>query len=290
MADSFKKGYFRRTRGLFDPASKEPFRLSRSKVDLFIECPRCFYLDQRLGIGRPKSFPFNLNNAVDTLLKKEFDTHRAAETPHPLMEQYGIKAVPFKDPRMEEWRDALKRGVSYNYRPANLILRGGIDDAWMGEDGSLIIVDYKATSKDGEVNIDAEWQHGYKRQMEIYQWLFKMNDFKVSPIGYFVYVNGKTDAAAFDAKLEFDVSVIPYEGSTDWIPATLETLAKCLRDDRIPKRKDTCEYCGYSEALLSVSAPVTSQKVQVTEEKVPTKGSKVTKKTPDIKTVDSLFE
>ena len=55
----------------------------------------------------------------------------------------------------------------------------------------LHIVDYKATSKDDEVNLDAEWQDGYKRQMEIYRWLFINNGFKVSDTGYFVYANGK---------------------------------------------------------------------------------------------------
>lgn len=50
---------------------KEPFKLSRSKIDLFINCPKCFYFDRVLVIKRPPIFPFNLNNAVDTLLKKE---------------------------------------------------------------------------------------------------------------------------------------------------------------------------------------------------------------------------
>ncbi|MBM3384555.1 MAG: hypothetical protein FJY40_05405 [Betaproteobacteria bacterium] len=52
-------------KNLFGPASPKPFALSRSKEDLFIECPRCFYLDRRLGIGRPAGFPFNFNSAVD---------------------------------------------------------------------------------------------------------------------------------------------------------------------------------------------------------------------------------
>jgi len=38
---------------LFDPKSDKPFALSRSKVELFMDCPRCFYLDRRLGIARP---------------------------------------------------------------------------------------------------------------------------------------------------------------------------------------------------------------------------------------------
>src|SRR5579871_4489971 len=96
------KGYQKRTRGLFDPSSSEPYRLSRSKIDLFHECQRCFYLDQRLGVPRT-SFPaFSLNNAVDELLKREFDIHRANGSKHPMLKPYGIDAIPLKDARMEE--------------------------------------------------------------------------------------------------------------------------------------------------------------------------------------------
>ena len=69
-----------RSRNLYDPKSKMPFKISRSKIDRFVECPRCFYIDRRLGTDRPPGFPFNINSAVDTLLKTEFDTHRAAGT------------------------------------------------------------------------------------------------------------------------------------------------------------------------------------------------------------------
>ena len=57
-------------RNIYNPKDKEPFKLSRTKIDLFVECPRCFYLDRRLGVSRPPMFPYSLNQAVDTLLKK----------------------------------------------------------------------------------------------------------------------------------------------------------------------------------------------------------------------------
>ncbi|EKE12188.1 MAG: hypothetical protein ACD_13C00277G0004, partial [uncultured bacterium] len=41
-----------KTYNLYEPNSAKSFKLSRSKIDLFLECPRCFYLDRRLGIGR----------------------------------------------------------------------------------------------------------------------------------------------------------------------------------------------------------------------------------------------
>ena len=75
----------RRSRNLFDPASDEPFRVSRSKIDLFLNCPLCFYLDCRLGVARPPGYPFALNSAVDTLLKKEFSWFRKVGLKAPLI-------------------------------------------------------------------------------------------------------------------------------------------------------------------------------------------------------------
>lgn len=246
---------------LFDPKSKEPFTLSRSKIELFTQCKRCFYLDARHGIGRPKGPPFALNSAVDALLKKEFDIHRARGSSHPLMKAYGIDAVPFDHEKMEEWRDSLRRGVSTLHKPTNLFIRGGIDDVWVNSAGELIVVDYKATSKEGQITLDDEWKMQYKRQMEIYQWLFRQNGFDVSDTGYFIYVNGKTDRKAFDGRLEFDVAVIPYKGNTDWIEETLVEAKKCLMGSEIPAGATDCEICSYVELLnaeLALKKPVST--------------------------------
>jgi len=228
------------------------WRLSRSKIDLFISCPRCFYIDNKMGTARPRGFPFNLNSAVDTLLKKEFDIHRAANSTHPLMKSYGLDAVPFAHPKMDEWRDALRAGIQYKHEATGMLISGGIDDVWVNPKGELIIADYKATSKEEEVNLDADWQDGYKRQMEIYQWLFRMNGFAVSDTGYFVYANGQTDREAFDGKLEFDIKLIPYTGNTDWIEETILSIKKCLDSEQIPQAHPDCEYCSYINAIRSV--------------------------------------
>lgn len=238
-----------RSKNIYNPKDTTPFRLSRSKIELFLQCPRCFYLDRRRGVGQPPSFPFNLNSAVDTLLKKEFDIHRAKQTRHPLLKQYKIEATPFSDPRMDEWRDALRGGITFLHKKTNLYITGGVDDIWRSDGGELHIVDYKSTAKDGDVSLDAPWQIGYKRQVEIYQWLFRQNGFAVSDTAYFVYVNGKTDRAAFDARLEFDVVVLPYLGNDAWVEKTLLDIHKCLRSEKIPKAAQTCDFCKYRAAV-----------------------------------------
>ncbi|MCL5666590.1 MAG: PD-(D/E)XK nuclease family protein [Patescibacteria group bacterium] len=245
----------RRTYGLYDPNSKQAYRVSRSKIDLFLNCPRCFYLDRRLGVGQPPGFPFSLNSAVDALLKKEFDLHRAKQTSHPLMRAYHLDAVPFQNPKMNEWRDSLRAGITFLHKPTNFFVTGGVDDVWVNPQGELIIVDYKATSKAGEVGIDAEWQIGYKRQMEVYQWLFRQNGFKVSETGYFVYCNGDADKEAFDAKLEFDIKLIPYQGKPDWVEGVLGEMKKCLMAESLPRASLNCDFCAYRKAAFELEYP-----------------------------------
>ncbi|MBI2574105.1 MAG: PD-(D/E)XK nuclease family protein [Candidatus Wildermuthbacteria bacterium] len=244
----------KRTRNIFDPSSGEPFALSRSRLENFMKCRRCFYLDRRLGVDQPPGFPFSLNSAVDALLKKEFDVHRAAQSRHPLVQTYGIDAVPFAHAMMNVWRDPFK-GVQYLHQTTNFLVTGGVDDLWQNSAGELHVVDYKATAKNGEVNIDAEWQGGYKRQIEIYQWLFRQNGFKISDIGYFVYVNGRTDKEAFDGKLEFDVKIIPYKGDDSWVEQTLKDAKACLVSNTLPDPDPSCDFCIYRSAVARAENP-----------------------------------
>ncbi|GIS74327.1 MAG: hypothetical protein CM1200mP12_00460 [Gammaproteobacteria bacterium] len=79
---------------LFNPKTEEPFTLSRSRVDNFLECPRCFYLTNRLGIARPSTFPFNLNNAVDELLKMNLMVKKETK-PHPIQVENNLNAIPY---------------------------------------------------------------------------------------------------------------------------------------------------------------------------------------------------
>lgn len=251
MAFPYKR---RDSRYCYKPNSKDRFRVSRTKVDLFLECRRCFYLDLRYGVARVKYPPFTLNNAVDELLKKEFDKHRERGTWHPVLKENGLRLKPFKHEKMEEWRDAMRHGVQYDLPDTNLTIRGGVDDIWIDDEGLLYVADYKATSKEGgqEVSIDSDWQIMYKRQVEIYQWLLRRNDFAVSNTAYFYYVNGLRDVSSFNGQLKFSVKLIPYEGDDSWVDTTLEEMYKCLLSEEIPESHKDCEFCGYFEAASDV--------------------------------------
>jgi RecB family exonuclease len=241
-----------RIRNLYQPNSQEPYKLSRSALELFVQCPRCFYLDRRLGKGRPPGYPFNLNNAVDALLKKEFDIYRQRGEIHPMVKEKGIEAIPFQHPDLEKWR-SVSQGIQYIHPPTSFLVYGAVDDLWINETGELIVVDYKATSKIEEVALDQEWQNGYRRQAEVYQWLLRQNGFAVSPTAYFYYCNGDRGRERFDNRLEFRVSILPYIGSDAWIEPALINAKSCLDAKEAPLMVETCDYCRYVNAVKAVS-------------------------------------
>lgn len=237
-----------RNRNIFSSNCCNPFKLSRSKVQDFLQCPRCFYLDRRCGTSQPPGFPFTLNSAIDALLKKEFDFYRTQGKPHPLMVKHGIDAIPFNHPDLEEWRQNFK-GLQVLHKASNLILTGAVDDLWINPAGELIVVDYKATSTSRQISLDEEYRQSYKNQMEIYQWLLRSMGFEVSNTGYFLYCNGNSSKDRFDGYLEFSMEILPYDGNDIWVEPTLIEIRKCLEGDTLPKFTESCNFCRYWMAI-----------------------------------------
>ena len=230
---------------IYSKDNTDPYKLSRTRIENFCRCKKCFYLEEKLGISRPASFPFNLNNAVDELLKEEFDSFRGTDKNHTYIVENGLDAKPFDHPEIEDWRTRNK-GIGFLDEDTNLYFYGLVDDVWINtKTDQLILVDYKATSKKGEVSLDAPWQISYKRQLEIYQWLFRKNGFDVQNIGYFVYCNGVKENVMFNNELKFNVKLLPYEGDDSWIDKTVKEIYKVLNSDDIPEPNPNCEYCRY---------------------------------------------
>lgn len=239
------------TNWLYNPKSKSPFKLSRSKIDLFLECPRCFWLNVRKGVKRPSLPGFTLNLAVDELLKKEFDLLRKKGQVHEIMRQYKINAVPFNHPDIDHWRNNFV-GKQYLHEGTNLLIFGAIDDLWINKKEELIIVDYKATSTTKEISLEDKWKQRYKKQIEIYQWIYQMSGFKVAKTGYIVYANAGKNKSKFDAKLEFVLTIHPHKGNTSWVEPTILKIKKTLDSNKIPPVGKGCEYCPYRQEASKI--------------------------------------
>jgi len=55
-------------------------------------------------------------------------------------------------------------------------------------------------------------------------------------------------SAVIQAALEFDVTLLPYTGSTDWIEPTLREIRSTLEQEALPAPGPECDYCLYRSA------------------------------------------
>jgi hypothetical protein len=224
--------------------------LSRSKIDLFVECPRCLYLDVARGIRRPSGPPFTLNNAVDSLLKAEFDRYREAGEPHPLFEEAGLDAVPFAHPELDRWRHNFT-GVRWLDEETGWTLFGAIDDLWQAGTGELIVADYKATSR-AEQPTTATLYPSYQRQMDVYQFLVRRQGFEVSDRGWFVYANGDARAGVFESRLRFTTTMVPYDGDDAWVLDEFRRAVATVEGSTVPQAGEDCQYCAYVNQAAAI--------------------------------------
>ena len=270
-----------RHRGTYKSDHESPYEVSRSRIEAFINCPACFWLDRVKGVKFPGMPPFLLNSATDTLLKKDFDQYRELQKPHPFMERNGLShLVPFQHADFHSWTQSLQLGFRTYHESSNLIIGGGLDDVWHDpKTNELFIVDYKSTagkrsedlSKLEPITLEGRWKDGYKRQMDIYQWIMNektkedLKDYKVSNVGYFVYVNGdqhfEDGMLRIDedkADMSFDVQLLTYKGNHDWVEKEILNLKQCLEADQCPEHAQTghgpkgidpCEYHTFFETL-----------------------------------------
>lgn len=241
------------------------WKLSRSKIELFTNCARCFYIDNKLGCKRPSMPSFLINTAVDTQLKNEFDAYRKEGKAHPFQTEFKVDAIPAPHEKLNTWRENFE-GVIFNHPETGMTISGAIDDLWINpKTGEYIVVDYKATAKDAPKTAltVGGFDDAYRKQMEIYQWLLRKNGLKVSDTGYFVYCTGRANEQTFDKKIEFDVHVIPYTGSDDWVENTIIQIKKCLDSNEIPKMGDGCEHCMWFNARTELEGGIITSPVAV---------------------------
>ena len=251
MTDELKKKGFRtRVSSFYRKGKNEPFKISRSKFNNFLDCKRCFYLDRVKGLKEPGMPGWALNSAVDELLKKEFDVHRKNKTSHPIMKKYKLNFVPFQHKDIDIWREARSGGISYLDQNANLIIHGGVDDIWLNNDTEeLVVVDYKSQSTNEPVKTESyltnKYHQGYKIQMDIYVHILRNMDFKVSDTTYFMVCNGEKSFDKFDNKINFTTTLVPYKANSKWIPAKIKEMKEVLDQEKIPEINSDCEKCIY---------------------------------------------
>lgn len=179
----------------------------------------------------PRIPGFNINEATDVLLKRDFDKYRGSEEPHSFLWNLDLKhLVPYQHDDFEKWTQSMHFGSDGRmhtiYAETNLKIGGGLDDIWLNKDTKeLHIIDYKSTSQKStnkEITLDERWKCAYKRQMDMYVWVTSRKGFNVSSTGYFLYCDGDRFSnyeflKSEDAIMKFKMSLLTYEVDTSCI-------------------------------------------------------------------------
>ena len=208
---------------------------------------------------RLNTLPFTLNSAVDNLCKNEFDYYREKQEPHPLFLENNIDAVPFKHEDMDKWRNNFQ-GISHYDTSTDVHFYGAVDDVWVKPDGELILSDVKSTSKNNfdweETCNKYEYPKAYRRQLEMYQWLFRKNGFKVSNTAYLVYFNGLKNEPMFNQTLKFELHLIKLDCDDNWVSKAISDAKNLMDQDIYPDGSFGCDTCRYLKKRWEVSKKI----------------------------------
>ena len=226
-------------------ATGKNIQLSPNSLNLFLECPHCFWLDKNAGVKRPQPYPYALNSVMDDLLKEEFDTYRSKKLQPPLLEDNNIKARLFGNQKLlNQWRSNLA-GIRYFDEGLRATLFGVVDDILEFDpstsSGQVMIapLDYKSTGLSVSKIYDR-----FQLQMDVYTLLMEKNGFKTLHKGYLAfYIINKNKG--FIDRLPFRKEIIEMETNPADVYEIFKDAVACCKLVLPPEHNQECQYGKY---------------------------------------------
>ena len=211
-------------------------KLSPSTISLFMECPRCFWLQFNKNIHRPRGIFPSLPGGMDGVIKKYYDSYRRLGKLPPEVDGKLTGKLLADEKLLKSWQSNWV-GIKYMDKELNALLKGVLDDCLVDGD-TYIPLDYKTRGYDLKEDSTSYYQH----QLDIYCYLLAKNGYKTSNFAYLVYYYPRL--VRENGQVEFNVE--PKKVVTDIRHA--EKLFKdavlCLRGPE-PQTHSECEYCSW---------------------------------------------
>ena len=223
-------------------------QLSRAQLQLFMDCPRCFWLQNRYGVKPPKGYPLALNIAMDQLLKAEFDEYRTSGKPHPILVENKVEAKLFGDTeKLKEWRNNF-RGLRWADPKSGHTLYGAVDDVLEFPDDSLAILDYKSSGA-REVTI----YDSYQLQMDVYTFLLQRLGYRTAPNAYFAFFVAVKDDG-FGGRLPFRAELVAVTPQPDRVHKLFKDAVTVVQSGQEPESGAECDVCRWDTEAAEVRA------------------------------------
>lgn len=222
-------------------------QLSPNSLNLYLECPHCFWLEKRMGIRRPPPYPYALNSAVDTLLKEEFDSFRERNEAHPLLIDNNIGAKLFSNQNLlNQWRSNFA-GVRYYDKELDATLFGAVDDVLQFPDGKVAVLDYKSTGS-SVANVYDRFQ----LQLDVYTFLLEKNGYKTNRKGYLAfYIVDKNNG--FVDRLPFKKELHSIDTNPDDVYELFKEAVMVLKKETPPPHNPDCKFGSWFQSARGYS-------------------------------------
>jgi len=213
--------------------------LSPSKLSLFKECKRCFWLDVNEGKKRPEGPFSSLPNGMDLVLKKYFDNFRYRNCLPPEIGE--IKGSLFNDmEKLKVWRNNFK-GLEYFDKRTGVVLRGALDDLFVAADGSHVPIDFKTRG----FPLKEDTTENYQHQMDIYCLLLEKNGIKAGDFAFLIFFY--PIEAEGDGKFKFQCDVVKLKTSKQKGENLFREAIKVLKGKK-PKTNPDCPWCNWNKS------------------------------------------
>jgi hypothetical protein len=214
-----------------------PFKLSPSKLNLFLECPLCFWLNEQ-GVHRP-SGPFpSLPGGMDRKLKIYFDKYRKEGKLPPELKGK-IEGKLYDDmEKIDLWRNNFK-GLSWTDEEGN-ILAGAIDEC-LYDGKNFMVVDFKTY---GGSEITDEKIEFYQNQLDCYALLFENNGLKHPGFAYLIFFI--PIEVREHGEVKFDIQVKKVNVDSKRALKTFKEAVKLAKGKR-PVKHSKCGFCAWAD-------------------------------------------
>ncbi|MBI2024968.1 MAG: PD-(D/E)XK nuclease family protein [Candidatus Harrisonbacteria bacterium] len=217
-------------------------RLSPSALNVFLECPKCFWLDQKENIHRPRGIFPSLPGGMDLVIKDYFDKYREVGKMPPEVDGK-IDAELFADIELlNKWRN-WRTGLTWSDPESGATLSGALDDLGINSKKLFIPLDYKTRGfppKEGGESF-------YQNQLNCYGLLLRENNMKPDNYAYLIYYFPSVVSENGMVKFE----VVPKRVTIDPNEAVrvLREAVEVIKGP-MPKTHGECEYCGWGREFL----------------------------------------
>lgn len=221
-----------------------PIRLSATSLNLYRECPRCFWLEHSGQIHRPRGIFPSLPGGMDNVIKKYFDGFRSTGSMPP--ELIGkVEGSLVRDQALMERLRSWRTSPSYRDPNLNATLIGALDECFV--DGGLYIpVDYKTRGyplKEGA-------KEYYQDQLNCYTLLLEANGMKTKRFAYLIYYY--PDSVKASGVVQFNVEPKKLTTDPEAAKSHLIEVVKLLRQPQPPPHHSSCEFCSWGREAFEL--------------------------------------